>query len=93
MDYHALTLTGRELPENVNAVGLISDGFETLGVPTLLGRGLLPADAIDGQDPQPVTIVSYKLWQSHYFSSPDVLGKMLQLDHQNYQIVGVAAPR
>jgi len=93
MDYHALTLTGRELPENVNAVGLISDGFETLGVPTLLGRGLLPADAIDGQDPQPVTIVSYKFWQSHYFSSPDVLGKMLQLDHQNYQIVGVAAPR
>ena len=93
MDYHALTLTGHDVPENVNAIGLISSGFNDLGVPPLLGRGLLPADAIDGQDPQPVTVLGYKFWQKHFFSSPEVLGKTIELDRRNYVIVGVAAPR
>ena len=93
MDYHAMTLTGHDLPENVNAIGLISTGFNDLGVPPVLGRGLLPSDAIDGQDPQPVTVLSYKFWQKHFFSNPDVLGKTLQLDRKSYLIVGVAAPR
>src|SRR3954451_1464177 len=35
MDYHPMTLTGRELPENVNVIGLISNGFDDLGVPPL----------------------------------------------------------
>ena len=45
MDYHALTLTGGEVPENVNALGLIANGFSDLGVPPYLGRGIIPADA------------------------------------------------
>jgi predicted permease len=93
MDFHALTLSGRDVPENVNGVGLISTGFSDLGVPPLLGRGLLPSDAIDGQDPQSVVLLSYKFWEKHFFGDPDVLGKTLQLDHKNYQIVGVADPR
>jgi len=93
MNYYALTLTGHDLPENVNGIALISNGFSDLGVPPVLGRGLLPSDAIDGQDPQPVVVLSYKFWQKHFLSSPDVLGKTLQLDHKNYVVVGVAAPR
>ena len=41
MDYHAMTLTGRELPENVNVIGLISNGFKDLGMQTTMGRGSL----------------------------------------------------
>jgi predicted permease len=93
MDHHALALTGHELPENVNVVNLISNGFNDLGVPPLVGRGLLPSDAIDGQDPQPVVVLGYKFWQKHFLSNPDVLGNTLQLDRKNYQIVGVAMPR
>lgn len=93
MDYHAMILTGHDLPENVNALGLISTGFDALGVPPLLGRGLLPSDAIDGQEPQAVTVLSFKFWEKHFFSNPDVLGKTLQLNRKNYLIVGVAAPR
>ncbi|HEY2361683.1 MAG TPA: ABC transporter permease [Candidatus Angelobacter sp.] len=93
MGYRAMTLTGQELPENVGAIDLISNGFTDLGVPPLLGRGLLPSDAPDGQDPQPVVVLSYKFWQKHFLSSPDVLGKTLQLDHKNYMVVGVAVPR
>jgi predicted permease len=93
MDYHATTLTGHDLPENVETVGLISTGFQDLGVPPFLGRGILPSDAPDGQDPEPVAVLSYKFWRKQFFGSPDVLGKTLQLDHKNYTIVGVAAPR
>jgi predicted permease len=93
MDYHAMILIGHGLPENVNAIGLISNGFTDLGVPPIMGRGLLPSDAIDGQDPQPVTVLSYKFWQTHFLLDPDVVGKTIQLDHKNYLIVGVAAPR
>jgi predicted permease len=93
MDYHAMTLTGHEFPENVNEIGLISTGFNDLGVPPLLGRGIAPSDALDGQDPQPVAVLSFKFWQKHFFGNPAVLGQTLQLDGKNYTVVGVAAPR
>jgi predicted permease len=93
MDYHAMTMTGHDLPENVNVIGLISNGFDDLGVPPVLGRGLLRSDAIDGQDPQPVAVLSYRFWQTRFAADPQVVGKMLQLDRKNYAIVGVAAPR
>lgn len=93
MDFHALTMTGHDVPENVNVVGLISNGFTDLGVRPILGRGLLPSDAIDGQDPQPVVVLSYKFWQKHFLGNPDAVGKSLQLDRADYLIVGVAAPR
>jgi hypothetical protein len=79
MDYTAPMLTGQDLPENVNAVSLISNAFQDLGVPPLLGRGLWPSDAVDGQEPQPVVLLSCKFWRKHYFSNPDVLGHTLQL--------------
>lgn len=93
MDFHAMILTGHEIPENVNAVALIANGFTDLGVPQYLGRGLLPSDAIEGQDPQAVTVLSYQFWQTHFLSDPDIVGKTIQLDRKNYLIVGVAAPR
>jgi predicted permease len=93
MDYQALVLTGQDLPENVNTVSLISRNFQDLGVPPVLGRGLWPSDAVDGEDPRPVVVLSYKFWRKHYLSNPDVMGRTLQLDHKNFEIVGVAAPR
>src|SRR5437016_1956772 len=88
MDFQSLILTAHDLPENVRAITLTSNGFDDLGVPPVLGRRLLPSDAIDGQDPQPVVVLSYKFWQKRFFSNPDVLGQTLQLDRKNYQIVG-----
>src|SRR6516164_4793623 len=88
-----LTTTGSDLPEDVNAVYFTGNGFNHFGVPALLGRGLIPADAPEGQDPQPVVVLGYKFWQRHYNGDPDVVGKAIQLVHKNYTIVGVAQPR
>ena len=40
-----------------------------------------------------MVVLSYRFWRKQFFANPDVLGKTLQLDRKNYQIVGVAAPR
>ena len=93
MDYQMLMLTGQDLPENVNTASLISNGFQDLGVPPFLGRGLWPSDSVDGQEPRAVALLSYRFWRKHYLSDPHVVGRTIQLDHRNFEIVGVAAPR
>ena len=89
----SLTVTGSDLPENVETDFFSSNGFDFFGVPAALGRGLEPSDAVDGQDPQPVVVLSHKFWSRHFNGDPSVIGKTLQLVHKNYTIVGVAAPR
>ena len=89
-DQWNLTVTGHDLPEDVNADYVTSNTFQFLGVPPTLGRGLLPSDALDGHDPQPVVVLSYKFWQRHFSGNPGALGKTLQLVRKNYTIVGVA---
>ena len=92
-DQWNLTVTGSDLPEDVSADYLTSNAFNFFGVPPLLGRGLQPSDAIDGEDPQPVVVLGYKFWQRHFNSDPAVLGKTIQMVRKNYTIVGVAAAR
>ncbi len=92
-DDWSLTVTGRDLPEDVQGVYLSSNGFSFLGVPPALGRGLMPSDAIDEQEPQPVVVLGYKFWKKHFNGDPAVLGQKIQLVRKNYTIVGVAGPR
>ena len=54
MDYQSLTLSSKGLQQSIRAISLISTGFQDLGVPPALGRGILPSDSVDGQDPEPV---------------------------------------
>jgi putative ABC transport system permease protein len=88
-----LPTTGSDLPEDVRTVFLTTNASSFFGVPALLGRGLLPSDAPDGQDPQPVVVLSFSFWQRHFGGNSDVLGKSLGMAHKNYTIVGVLPPR
>jgi putative ABC transport system permease protein len=92
-DRRDITVTGRDLPENILGASMSSNAFEFLGVAPALGRNLQPSDAIDGQDPQPIAELGYKFWQRHFSANPAVVGKTITLDHRSYLIVGVAAPR
>ena len=88
-----LTTTGGDLPEDVQGVYLTSNAFVHFGVPALLGRGLIPSDAADGQDPENVVVLGYKFWQRHFGGDPDIVGKNIELMRKRYQIVGVVPPR
>src|SRR5271169_5227752 len=87
-----LTVTGSDVPEDVQAVYLTGNGFQMLGVPAMLGRYYLPSDAPDGKDPQPVIVLSNKFWMHHYNSDPTVVGRTIQLVHKTYTIIGVMPP-
>jgi predicted permease len=93
MDEWSLSTTGSELPEDVAGVYLTANAFNHFGVPALLGRELIPADAPEGQDPQPVVVLGYLFWQRHYNGDSGVIGRTLQLVRKNYTIVGVTPPR
>jgi putative ABC transport system permease protein len=88
-----LTTTDEDLPQDVPSTQLTGNAGNHFGVPALLGRTLIPSDAPDGQDPQPVVVLSYLFWQRHFNSNPKVVGRNLQLVHKNYTIVGVLPPR
>jgi predicted permease len=89
----SLTLTGHDLPEEVKAGYMTSNGFQYLGVPPALGRGLLPSDSVANHNPLPVVVLSYKFWHRHFRGDADVVGRTLQLTRKNYTVVGVAPSR
>jgi len=88
-----LSTTENDLPEDVRAVFLTSNASSYFGVAPLLGRGLLPSDAVNGQESQRVAVLSYQFWKRHFAGRTDILGKPLGLDHKNYSIVGVMPSR
>src|SRR5580692_3043970 len=88
-----LTTTDEDLPQDVPSVQLSANAGIHFGVPAFLGRTLLPSDAPDGEDPQPVVVLSFRFWQRHFNSDPTVIGRNLQLVHKNYTIVGVMPSR
>jgi putative ABC transport system permease protein len=85
--------TGRDLPEDVRAVFFTSNASTHFGVLALRGRGLLPSDAPDGQDAQPVVVLSFSFWKRRFSGDPQIVGKTLSMAHRDYTIVGVLPPR
>ena len=88
-----LTVTGGDVPEDVVALDFTGNAFPFFGMPAMLGRYILPSDAPDTQDPQPVAVLSYKFWQRHFNGDPSVVGKNIQVSHKDYVVVGVMPPR
>jgi putative ABC transport system permease protein len=65
--------------------------FDTLGVRSVLGRTLAPAD--DQRGCAGAAVLSYGFWQREYGGGSGVLGKTISLDNHSLEIVGVAEPR
>lgn len=91
-----LSTTGNEgsgdLPEDVSCLSWTANAIEFFGVPPVMGRGIGPADAPEGQEPQPVAMVSSLFWQRHFGGDPNILGRSIELAHVKYRIVGVMSP-
>ncbi len=87
------TISGEDLPEDVEACAMTSNGFNFFGVPAMLGRGLQPADAVGGADPAPVVVLGYKFWKRRFHGDAAALGQVIHLQKAPYTVVGVAAPR
>lgn len=82
-----LNLTGLGQPERVRAEMVSGSFFRLLGVQPILGRTLSAAD--DQLGASSVVLISERLWQRKFGSSPTALDQTLTLSGTSYVIVGV----
>jgi len=80
-------LTGHGAAERLS-VNLVSASlFKVTGRPFLLGRPFL--DSEDRQDGPKVAVISEHLWQTRFQADPDIIGKILTLGGQPFEVIGV----
>src|SRR5579864_2106710 len=84
VQYAELTLVGSGDPATLPALNVTEDFFRTLGAQPALGRDFLPED-----DRSPHAILSDALWRSRFHADPSILGRTIQLNGEQYIIVGV----
>lgn len=65
--------------------------FSVLGVPAAAGRLLTQADdSTPGANP--VVVLSFNYWKTHFGADANVVGQMLSINGNPFQVVGVSAP-
>jgi putative ABC transport system permease protein len=67
--------------------------FPFLGVPPVVGRVFTHADFKSDGSSEPVTVISFRLWQRLFSGKADAIGQTIILDHQPYAIIGVLPER
>jgi predicted permease len=80
-------LRGDRLPEQLELTRASPSLFAVLAVAPALGRGFADADAAPGA--APVTVLSHRLWVTHFGARADVIGQDVQLDDELVRVVGV----
>ena len=85
--YHGFTLTGGDKAEQLDATAVSADFFSTLGVQPEIGRALSPDEDQLGR--ANVVVLSHRLWQEHFGSNRDVVGRNITLDGGTYLVAGV----
>jgi predicted permease len=81
-------ITGHDLPEDVSVTYVTENIGNFVQVTPVLGRNLQPSDA-DVVNQQAPVVLDYNFWMRHYNGDHDVLGRVLEIDHKPYTIVGV----
>jgi predicted permease len=82
-----LTLTGSDLPIQLEAQIVSWDLFDLLGVPLVLGRGFLPSEEAPSAR---VVVLSYDVWQTQFGADPGIIGRSIVIDDEPNTVVGVA---
>lgn len=86
----SLDLAGDGVPERFRAAAISAGFFGVLGVPPLLGRGILPAE--DHPAGNRALVLSHGLWQRRWGGDLDVVGRTLTLNGEQFTVVGVMPP-
>src|SRR3984885_4825507 len=80
-------VTGLAQPHEVHTASITDGVLQTVGVPPLLGRWLLPGEQ-NPHGPKAV-MLSFGYWQRRFGGDPSVIGRSIEVDSQPRQIVGV----
>ena len=80
----------RERPEQIDGSPRTPGFFKMEGLSMMLGRDFLPEEGQPGRDR--VVILSNRMWNRHFASDPDIIGKDIRMNGEPYQVVGVLPP-
>ena len=75
--------------ESKHAEVVSGNYFQMLGLKPAVGRLLNPGDET-AKDANPVVVLSYDYWRTHFAGSRDVIGQTVLLNGHGFTIVGVA---
>jgi len=81
----ALALDG--VSETTTGAAVTADFFPAVNVPPILGRQPLPADWAPGA--QRVVLLSEELWRRRFSASPEIIGKIVEIDGASAIVVGI----
>jgi predicted permease len=74
-------------PQRLHFNGVSAGFFETVGATPLLGRTLRPED--DQPGAAPVLVLSHASWVRRFASDPQIVGRTMNLNGQQVEVVGV----
>ena len=80
----SLATSSVEPPEVLLAARASPNLFQVVGVEPLLGRTF-----VEGEEREPVVLLSRGIWERMYGGDPSVVGRTMVLDETAFQIVGV----
>ena len=83
----SVVVTGDGAPEPLRGARVSLGFFELLGIEPVLGRVFEDADS-EAPDAR-VAVLTHGLWQRRYGGDPAVLGRIIVLDDQPVEVVGV----
>ena len=81
-------LSGVDIPEQVPGFRVTPGYFATLGVAPALGREFLEEEAQQGKHQR--VMLGHGLWTRRFGANPAIVGTMVRLDGEPYEVVGVA---
>ena len=83
-------LSAGDRPERVRGTMATPSFFSLFGVKPILGRGLEASDAQPGYDH--VVVLGYGLWHRYFAADRAIIGRAIQLNGEQYTVVGVMPP-
>jgi putative ABC transport system permease protein len=83
----SFNLTGGDQPQRVYGLRSSAGLLTLLGVTPIQGRAFLADEIQPGKDH--VLLLSEGLWQSRFARDPQVLGKIVKLNDENYTVIGI----
>jgi putative ABC transport system permease protein len=83
-------LTDNGHPESFDATAVSADAIRNTGVKPVLGRSFLPGEDTPG-GPN-VVLISDILWERRYQRDPNILGRQIRMNGENYSVIGVMPP-
>jgi len=83
----SFNVTGGDRPDHIDGMRVSAQFFSTLGALPQLGRTFFAEEDQPGRSD--VVVISSQLWQRHFGSAPDIIGRNITIDDRDREVIGV----